>query len=75
MQRERNTVHILKMHLLFRHQLQITSQNTSQNRAANAEIKLAGFLTEHNIAFNVTDHLIDLCKDIFSDSKIAQSIS
>ncbi|XP_066947073.1 protein FAM200B-like [Macrobrachium rosenbergii] len=46
-----------------------------QNQIARAEIKLAGFLSEHNIAFNVTEHLTDLLKDIFPDSIIVQSIS
>ena len=37
-------------------------------------VKLAGFLAEHNIAMRATDHLVDVIKDIFSDSKTAQNI-
>lgn len=40
-----------------------------------AKVKLAGFLAEHNIAMRATDHLVDVIKDIFSDSKMAQNIS
>lgn len=39
-----------------------------------AEVKLAGFLAEH-ISSRVTDHLLDVIKDIFKDSKTAQNMS
>lgn len=38
------------------------------------EIKLAGFLAEHNIAMRSADHLVDVIKDIFKDSKTAQGL-
>ncbi|CAK1583027.1 unnamed protein product [Parnassius mnemosyne] len=41
----------------------------------NAEVKLTGFLVEHNLAFKTADHLTELLKSIFPDSKIAQQIS
>lgn len=40
-----------------------------------AEIKLAGFLAEHNIAMRSADHLVDVIKDIFKDSKTAQGLN
>nr|XP_014353788.1 PREDICTED: uncharacterized protein LOC106706833 [Latimeria chalumnae] len=40
-----------------------------------AELKLAGFLAEHNIAMRAADHLTDVLKDIFKDSNIAQNLS
>lgn len=39
-----------------------------------AEIKLSGFLAEHNISFLSIDHLETLLKEIFPDSKICQKI-
>ncbi|KAJ8964622.1 hypothetical protein NQ317_012440 [Molorchus minor] len=39
-----------------------------------AEIKLTGFLTEHNISFRCVDHLTDILKECFPDSKIAKNI-
>jgi len=39
-----------------------------------AEIKLSGFLAEHNISFLSIDHLEPLLKDIFPDSKICQQM-
>lgn len=38
-----------------------------------AKIKLAGFL--HSIAMRSTDHLVDVIKDIFTDSKTAQGLN
>lgn len=40
-----------------------------------AEVKLTGFLVEHNLAFKTVDHLTEMLKEIFPDSKIAQQIS
>lgn len=41
----------------------------------NAEIKLAGFLVEHNISFKTIDHLCPLLTNIFPDSKIAKELA
>lgn len=41
----------------------------------NAEIKLAGFCTEHDIPMNVFNHLPDTLKDAFPDSKVAQGLA
>lgn len=49
----------------------VTSQNKEKIRA---EIKLAAFFAEHNIAFSVADHLTDLLKEIVIDSKIIKEI-
>lgn len=35
-----------------------------------AEIKLAGYIAEHNIPFLASDHLTDLLKEIFPDSSM-----
>ena len=38
-----------------------------------AEVKMTGFIAEHNIPLAVADHLGRLFKDIFPDSKIAKN--
>jgi len=40
-----------------------------------AEIKLAAFVAEHCVSFLAMDHLNDLLKEIFTDSKIAKELS
>lgn len=40
-----------------------------------AEILLCGFLSEHNLPFNVMSHLSDVCKQAFPDSKISQNMN
>ncbi|XP_031334601.1 zinc finger BED domain-containing protein 5-like [Photinus pyralis] len=46
-----------------------------QTQSKAAEIKITGFLSEHNISFNSADHLTNLIKSCFPDSKIAQGMS
>jgi len=40
----------------------------------SAEIKLCGFLAEHNISFLSSDHLTEILKPCFPDSIIAKNI-
>ncbi|KAJ2941002.1 hypothetical protein O0L34_g13129 [Tuta absoluta] len=40
-----------------------------------AEVKLSAFLVEHNLSIKAIDHMTELIKDIFPDSKTAQQIS
>lgn len=39
-----------------------------------ADIKFSAFLSEHNIAFNVADHIQGLMKSMFPDSKICKKM-
>lgn len=48
-----------------------TPRNKPKERA---EIKLAAFFAEHNIAFSVADHLTVLLKDIIPYSELVQEI-
>ena len=41
--------------------------------ARKAEVKITGFLAEHNLPISVADHIGPLLKDIFPDSKIASA--
>ncbi|CAH1099852.1 unnamed protein product [Psylliodes chrysocephalus] len=50
-------------------------ETSLQTQSKIAEIKITGFLTEHNISFNSADHLTSLIKSYFPDSKIAQGMS
>lgn len=48
--------------------LQRTSEKAQLETAVKtAEVKLSGFLSEHNIAMRASDHLVDIIKDIFKD--------
>ena len=49
-------------------------QSREMDSVKEAELRLAAFLCEHNISFNVMDHLSELLPQIFPDSKIATSI-
>ncbi|XP_070529870.1 SCAN domain-containing protein 3-like [Cardiocondyla obscurior] len=55
----------------------ISNDNTLSHRdkVKRAEIKLAAFFADHNIAFSIVDHLVPLLKDISIDSKIVQDLS
>ena len=47
--------------------------NLLESQVRRVEVKVTGFITEHNIPFAVADHLGSLFKDIFHDSKIAKN--
>ena len=49
----------------------MVTQDTTSKQVKRAEIKVASFSVEHNLPFNVMDHLSDLVTDIFPDSEIA----
>lgn len=40
----------------------------------SAEIKICGFLSEHNISFNTVDHLTKLMNDLYPGDKVAQGL-
>lgn len=40
----------------------------------SAEIRIASFVAEHNLPFNISDHLTELIKSVSIDSKIASKI-
>lgn len=48
--------------------------NRTEQSVKEAEIKIAAFVTEHNLAFSVADHLTQLIKSVCSDSKVAENI-
>lgn len=45
------------------------------NKVKRAEIKLASFFAEHNIAFDTVDHLVSLLKDISIEPEIVRDVS
>ena len=49
--------------------------STIEQQISIAEVKVAGFLAEHNLPFATADHLGPLFKSIFPDSKIAKGYS
>ena len=52
-----------------------TKNSSTDIRTRKAEIKLTGFLAEHNLSIAAADHLSSLIKECFPDSKIACSYS
>ncbi|XP_071567430.1 protein FAM200A-like [Temnothorax nylanderi] len=53
-----------------------TNKNQSISKATTStEIKLVGFLTEHNLSFRLTDHFVDLLKNICPDYPVIQNIA
>lgn len=54
------------------HLLQKPVESEVDTAVKNAEIKLTGFMAEHNIALRTSDHLVGVLKDIFNNSKTAQ---
>lgn len=42
---------------------------------ANAELKISGFIAEHNLAFSTADHLIKMLKACITDSNILKDVN
>ena len=51
-----------------------TKNSSTEIRTRKAEIKLTGFLAEHNLPIAAADHLSSLITECFPHSKIARSI-
>lgn len=51
--------------------LKDTRENSQDQKVREAERKLAMFLAEHNLSFNLMDHLPQLIASVCQDSKIA----
>lgn len=53
----------------------VSSVSNCKEKIKCAEIKLSAFFAEHNIAFQVVEHLIPLLKDINLEPELVQSLS
>lgn len=51
-----------------------TDSSDLHNGVTKAELKISLFCAEHNIPFSSVNHFMDLLKDVFPDSKIAQNV-
>lgn len=52
----------------------VARSNILSNLVKTAEIKLAAFIVEHNLSFNIMDHLCELLHTTFTDSEIAKNV-
>lgn len=53
----------------------VSGQTQLDKSVKEAEIRLAAFITEHNLPFNVMGHLVDVVKAACDDSQIAKNVS
>lgn len=52
-----------------------TSDSEKKQSVKEAEIRLAAFFAEHNLAFHLSDHLTDVIGKCFTDSAIAKDLT
>ena len=45
------------------------------DQVTRAETLFSNFVAEHNLSFTVSDYFTDLCKKMFTDSKIAEKFA
>ncbi|XP_042145529.1 uncharacterized protein LOC121835415, partial [Ixodes scapularis] len=62
-----------KQHLLTGF-IQKKPKDSMDDKVKMAEIKLSAFITEHSLSFKVMDHMGELVKTVFPDSKIAEQV-
>ena len=63
-----NTIPINKMQ-------PVSNNITTDKKVKEAEIKVAMFITEHNIAFRTSDHLVSLIKSLSPESNVINKMS
>lgn len=71
--------HTMKVKNLFSQQSLTTMPGVSKlnilnNQIKMAEIKLSSFVIEHNLSFNIMDHLCEVIHTMFPDSEIAKNV-
>jgi hypothetical protein len=55
--------------------LTVLTHNDVNSKTKIAEMRIAAFVTEHNLPFAICDHLSNLIKKIGTDSKVVENIS
>ena len=48
---------------------------STEGSVHDAEMRMAGFISEHNLSFNIMDHCSDILPKLCPDSKIATHFS
>jgi hypothetical protein len=49
-------------------------KNHVEAKIKEAELHIAGFIVQHNLSFNIANHLVNLIKNICPLNKVAQGI-
>ena len=72
-----NVCHLTDPHIINMEQTKgfAAGSNNMQRQVKEAELKLAGFLAEHNLSFQLMDHLSELLSSVCPDSQIAVNIN
>lgn len=65
---------MMKMKPTIKTVLGIGSFNSRKKLVMTAELRMAAFLAEHNLAFLSADHMVPLLKTMFPDSEIAGDV-
>lgn len=55
--------------------IKLTYINNVESRKKEAEIKISMFITEHNISFRTSDHLVALIKSVYPESEVIKKIT
>ena len=65
---------LIDPHIITMEQLRGFGSNSIPHQVKEAELKLAGFLAEHSLPFQLMDHLSELLSSVCPDSNIAANI-
>lgn len=77
LRRHANSSHHISNITKISHSSSITEsikKMTLKDRVADAEIKIMWFICENNLSFRVAGNMVQVCKFIFNDSQLAQSM-